>query len=61
MLNIFFFLAMFLAVIWALLFPPIKQRERLKTDMINENTRLIENYEKITSETTTNFVNEHRR
>jgi len=52
---------MFLAVIWALMLPPIKQREISKIDGTNENTSLLENDVKIILGRTKTFVKDYRR
>lgn len=41
---------MFLATIWAFLFPPIKPKDSLKTNLPDENTMLLKNSEHITSD-----------
>ncbi|XP_015374277.1 PREDICTED: thiamine transporter 1-like, partial [Diuraphis noxia] len=41
--------AMFLATIWAFLFPPIKPKNSLKTNFPDEKTMLLKNSENITS------------
>lgn len=41
---------MILATIWAFLFPPIKPKDSLKTNVPDEKTMLLKNSENITSD-----------